>query len=230
MGELLESPAWIVMHCASQPREKLPSSQIQRDMESLLFWTQKLGNVTSQGRFLNDKIFTRQIRTAPLQRQGASLWDTQYDDNTTSHVQPTLSPASRSILFLLYTAHWLGKWDTTPSSLASRIIYCWYWRKLSFSCPALGCPYSSELLPEVLRQFLLPCSPKRTFLAASYSWSFVAFLSHFIWSWLGTNKGELTALSSSWEKESWISCRGEATFCLRRTSVGRVNKNTALDR
>lgn len=132
--------------------------------EPLVLETQKWTRVTSQGRFLNDGIFTRQIRTAPLQRQGAGMWATQCDDNTTVHVQPTFSPASRSIPVLLYTAQWLKKWDTTPSSLASRIIYCWYQRKLSLPCPALACPYSSELLPEVLRQALLLYSPKKTFL------------------------------------------------------------------
>lgn len=110
MGELPESPAGIVMHCASQPGERLPSSQMQKDMESLSFWRQRNERMwLHRGYFFHDKIFTRQSRTAPLQRQGASLWATQFDGNTTPHIQPTCSPAFRSILVLLYTAHWLRK-------------------------------------------------------------------------------------------------------------------------
>lgn len=55
-------------------------------------------------REISHKIFTRQIKTAPLQRQRASFWATKYNDETISHLWPTFSPASKNILILLYTA------------------------------------------------------------------------------------------------------------------------------
>lgn len=93
-------------------------------MESLVFGRQRNEGawfVISQGKILKDKIFTRQLGTVPLQRQGASLSAKQYNDEATLLLWSTFSPASRNILVFLYTAPWPRKWDTAPSFPASEL-------------------------------------------------------------------------------------------------------------
>lgn len=220
MGELPESPSWIVMQGASQPGEKLPSSQIQRDTESLLFWRQRNERV-----WLHKEpslmIKSLQGRSGLLLCRGKecephNTMITQHPKSSPHFLQPP------EVFYFFCTL--LIDWESEAQHLPPRLLG-WFiadTRENSTS-PAL------PLHVPIPLNYCLRCwdklsslvVQKRNFLPTSYSWSCLAFLSHFIWSWLGTNKGEVTALSSSWEKESWISCRGEVIFCFHRTSVGK---------
>lgn len=160
------------MHHASQPGDEaaLSLSDTEGGGETCIWETEKWGGVTSQGRLLKDKVSTRQIRTPPLQTQGASLWDAHYVDEATSHLWPTFSPTSKSVLVLLCTAPWLRKWGTRPSSPVSGIISCWY-------CPGQVSRENSALYPLSLLvpaplSYCLRCWDKQSSLAVQTGLSY----------------------------------------------------------